>query len=94
MKVHQDDLTKLERNITPIERPFTADELSTLIEVIRNVDPTTAEVTWWYAEFCDPYRISDVPHVQIGREYFVRASGDRWVWFNDLPEDVADNLWN
>ena len=45
-----------------------------------------------YAEFCDPYRISDVPHVQIGREYFVRASGDRWIWFNDLPEDVADNL--
>ena len=46
MKVHQDDLTKLERNIRPIERPLTADELSTLIEVIRNIDPTTAEVTW------------------------------------------------
>ena len=80
----------LEKNLyelicRPIQRPFGAEELAELVAEIREMDPATAVCDWTYADFCDPYRLGDVPHVQVGREEFVKASGDRWVSFGDLP---------
>jgi hypothetical protein len=53
------------------------------------IDPATAEVYCWYARTVDPYGvISDMPEMysQIGREYFVRASGsDICVSAGDIP---------
>jgi hypothetical protein len=83
-----------ELTMRPIQRPFGAEELAELIDEIEKIDPTTAVCDWSYAEHCDPYCIGNVPHVQIGRESFVKASGDRWVWFGDLPEKTERALWN
>jgi hypothetical protein len=90
LTTHEDD--EQMRNMRPITRPFPADEFSRLIDELKTIDPANAEVNWWYAEFCDPYGVSNVPPVQVGKEYFVRA-GYRWVWFNDLPDDLRDRLW-
>jgi hypothetical protein len=53
-------------------------------EAGRNIDPTTAEVDWIYAQTLDPYGIDpDLPeeYQQVGREYFARAPGsDIWVF--------------
>ena len=87
----------LERNLhdlimRPIQRPFSAEQLAELIDEITQIDPATAVCDWTYADFCDPYGLGDVPHVQVGRENFVQASGDRWVWFGDLPQETATAL--
>ena len=89
----------LEKNLyelicRPIQRPFGAEELAELVAEIREMDPATAVCDWTYADFCDPYRLGDVPHVQVGREEFVKASGDRWVWFGDLPAETRSALYD
>jgi hypothetical protein len=67
-------------------------------EAGRNIDPTTAEVDWIYAQTLDPYGIDpDLPeeYQQVGREYFARAPGsDIWVLFDDLPEATRTALWD
>jgi hypothetical protein len=87
----------LEKNLyelimRPIQRPFSAEQLTELIKEITQIDPATAVCDWTYADFCDPYGLGDVPHVQVGREEFVKASGDRWVWFGDLPAETLTAL--
>jgi hypothetical protein len=83
-----DDLPKeladvlLEKNfyeltMRPIQRPFSAEELAALVDEIKQINPATAVVDWNYAESGDPYGLGSVPHLQFGREYFVRASSDR-----------------
>lgn len=66
-------------------------------EEAPRIDPDTAEVTWWYAETCDPYGIGwDMQEEiwRISRDYFARApESDIWVWFGDLPDEVRDRLW-
>ena len=100
-----DDLPKeladvlLEKNLykltmRPIQRPFSAEELAALVDEIKQINPATAVVDWNYAEFCDPYGLGSVPPLQVGREYFVRASSDRWVWFRDLPDEIRERLWH
>jgi hypothetical protein len=37
------------------------------------MDTAGATVDWDYAELCDPYGIGGVPHLQVEREYFVKA---------------------
>ena len=60
------------------------------------IDPSTAEVTWWYAQVLDPYGVHpDLSEdFRVGREYFARRpGGDIWVEFGDLPEKTCDALW-
>jgi hypothetical protein len=58
------------------------------------IDPATAEMTWDYADVCDPYGVNPCPgQACIGREWFVRSPGsDVWVWWGDLPEEVQNAL--
>src|SRR5262249_55508215 len=64
----------------------------------QQIDPTTAEVEWWYALTLDPYGVwENMPEEcqQVGREYFARAPGTNvWVNFGDLPKATRDTLWN
>ena len=78
----------------PIQRPFSEEELAELIAEIEQMDPATAVCDWTYAEVFDPYRFGDVPHLQIGRDEFVKASGDRWVWFGDLAAETRSALYD
>jgi hypothetical protein len=61
------------------------------------IDPSTAEVTWWYVQDMDPYGIDpDLPDQYhcISRGYFARApESDIWVCFHDLPTLSRDALW-
>ena len=57
-----------ELNMRPIRRPFSDEELAALVDEIKKIDPSTSVCDWSYAEFCDPYCLGDVPHVQVGRE--------------------------
>jgi hypothetical protein len=61
------------------------------------LDPSTAEINWWYAEGFDPYGdgLPLLPQEeQIGRRYFARAPGsDIHVCFRDLPEATRDAIW-
>ena len=63
----------------------------------RELDSDTAEVSWWWEQICDPYRVyPDFPEEldQVGRTYYARAPGsDVWVWFGDLPDATAERLW-
>jgi len=77
----------------PIQRPFDAEELAELVAEIRQMDPATAVCCWHYAEDCDPYGFGNVPHVLVGKVGFVKASGDRWVWFGDLPAEIGDRIY-
>ena len=77
----------------PIQRPFSAEQLAELVEEITQIDPATAVCDWTYADLCDPYGLGDVPHVQVGREKFVKTSGNRWVWFGDLPAETLTAFW-
>ncbi len=67
-------------------------------EAGRKIDPETADVEWFYAQTLDPYGIHpDLPeeYQQVGREYFARSpASDIWVHFSDLPDTIADALWN
>jgi hypothetical protein len=85
------DLDLLSR---PIQRPFSEEELADLVEEIRHLDPAAAVCDWNHAEFCDPYGFGDVPHLQVGREYYVQAPSGRWVWFGDLPDEIVTALNN
>ena len=81
-----------------VEAPQTTKEwLAIRREAALRIDPATAEVFWTYAQTLDPYGIDpEMPDElrQVGREYFARSPGsDVWVWFGDLPEKVADALW-
>jgi hypothetical protein len=64
----------------------------------RQVDPETAEVSWWYALTVDPYEVhSDLPEEcrQVGRQYFARSPDtDVWICFGDLPDHDREALWN
>ncbi len=66
-------------------------------EVGLRIDPEIAEVEWWYAQTLDPYGVDpDLPEEcqQVGREYFARSpESDIWVWFGDLPVEIAQKLW-
>ena len=61
------------------------------------IDPETAEVTWIYAEECDPYGVHpDLPAEWscVSRAQFARSPGsDVWVNFGDLPAATRDALW-
>ena|SRR6478672_5092872 len=61
------------------------------------IDPSTAEVTCWYAQVLDPYGVyPDLPEdcYCVGREYFARRpGGDICVVFSDLPKKTRDALW-
>jgi len=73
---------------------FSEEELT---ELIKGIDPGTAEVTWWYAQTMDPDGIDPaLPEElqQVGREYFVKSSPTgTWVWFGNLPDELKDKLW-
>jgi hypothetical protein len=61
------------------------------------IDPSTAEIEWWYAQTDDPYNdgLPLLPQEeQVGREYFARAPGsDIWVWIGHLPAATGDAIW-
>src|SRR5262249_48964834 len=61
------------------------------------IDPETAEVTWIYAEECDPYGVlPDLPAGWscVSQAQFARSPGsDVWVDFGDLPAATRDALW-
>jgi hypothetical protein len=61
------------------------------------IDPSTAEIRWWYGQILDPYGdgLPLLPEEkQVGREYFVRAPGsDIWVSIGDLPEATWPAIW-
>ena len=60
------------------------------------IDPSTAEVTWMYAQVLDPYGVyPNVPEEYdcVGRSYFARRPGSNiWVEFGDLPETTRTRL--
>jgi hypothetical protein len=64
----------------------------------RQIDPETADVTWWWGQVVDPYGVH--PEVVdecdcVGRLHFARALGsDVWIEFGDLPEKTRKALWN
>jgi hypothetical protein len=65
----------------------------------QQIDPTTAEVFWIYAQTLDPYGVwENMPEEYrcVGREYFARAPGENSVWvsFHDLPKATRDALWD
>ena len=66
-------------------------------EAGKQIDPETAEVTYWYARTLDPYGVyPDLPaeYAQVGREYFARSpDSDIWVKFYDLPDATHEALW-
>jgi hypothetical protein len=66
-------------------------------EAGEEIDPSTAEVDWAYAQTLDPYGVDpDLSEecAQVGRVYFARSpESDIWVWFGDLPNEVRESLW-
>ena len=61
----------------------------------RQIDPMTAEVTWWWAQMLDPYGLGlDIPEEGrcIGRCRFARAPGGAWVDFEHLPHETVQVL--
>jgi hypothetical protein len=71
--------------------------LATRKEAGLQIDPETAEVTWWYGQTLDPYGIEpDLPEdcQQIQRQYFACSPGsDIRVSFYDLPKASRTALW-
>ena len=61
------------------------------------LDPSTAEIEWWYIQTLDPYGdgLSLLPpEEQVGRGYFARAPGsDIHVCLRDLPDATRDAIW-
>jgi hypothetical protein len=85
-----------DRNIPPARRAaIDAYEAEAKAEAAR-IDPDTAEVTWWYADYGDPYRLYGYPPdliACVGREHFVRNSGSEiWVWEGDLPQKTLKKV--
>jgi hypothetical protein len=62
------------------------------VKVAGKLELSAEVVHWSYADFNDPYGLGNVPHVQVGREYFVRAPSGPWVWLNDLPEHLYERV--
>ena len=65
----------------------------------EHIDPATAEVTRWHADYFDPYRDGlELPDECVGgagygRQLFVRAPGsDFYVFIDDLPEARAEEV--
>jgi hypothetical protein len=61
------------------------------------LDPSTAEIEWWYIQILDPYD-DGLPLLpleeQFGRGYFARAPGsDIHVCLRDLPDATRDAIW-
>ena len=52
-------------------RPFSDAELA---ELVKAINPETADVEWWYTQVLDPYRMLDLPDecLCVGRGYFAR----------------------
>jgi hypothetical protein len=61
------------------------------------IDPETAEFTFWWGQIMDPYGIHpDLPEecYCVGRLYFARSpESDVWVSFYNLPEVTVKRLW-
>src|SRR6478735_8713371 len=94
-------LAILERRATEIQRQsgdqMTVKQwLAIRKEAALKIDPETAEVTWIYAEECDPYGVHpDLPAEWscVSRAQFARSPGsDVWVAFGDLPAATREAL--
>jgi hypothetical protein len=63
----------------------------------QNIDPETAEFTFWWTQVLDPYGVyGNLPEECdcVGRSYFACAPGSKmWVWFGDLPEETEKRVW-
>jgi hypothetical protein len=63
----------------------------------KKIDPATAEVDWTYGVCGDPYGLRSHPpeeEYNVGRIRFARNPGsDVWVAFEDLPEEVREELY-
>ena len=63
-----------------------------------SIDPSTAQIEWWYAQTLDPYGdgLPLLPGTeQIDREYFARApDSDIWVSVHDLPGATREAIRN
>jgi hypothetical protein len=64
----------------------------------KDIDPATAEITWWYGCDADPYGIRpDLPEEmqQVGRQRFARPPGGAvWICFDDLPPATIGALFD
>jgi hypothetical protein len=81
MKIDSDEYKKLED-----ERRLVGEQ----------IDPATAEVTCWHADYFDPYG-DGLEHEVVGggygRQHYVRAPGsDYYVFIDDLPESRAEEV--
>jgi hypothetical protein len=76
-------------------------EIREWLEICRqegqNIDPETAEVTFWWTQVLDPYGVyGNLPEECHcgGRSYFACAPGsEMWVCFDDLPEETVTRIW-
>ncbi len=72
---------------------FSEEELT---ELVKGIDPDTAEVHWSYTQALDPYGINPgLPEECecVGRDLFVRSLPKGiWVWVGDLPSELRDAL--
>jgi hypothetical protein len=63
------------------------------------IDPATAETTFWWADYANPYRLLDREKYDtgcVGRAEFARhpgASNTDWVSFGHLPKATRKALW-
>ena len=58
------------------------------------INPETAEVTWYYIDIRNPYGFSEFPEGEtVGRGYFACRPGGSWVSFYDLPDVTRDAFW-
>jgi hypothetical protein len=85
-----------DRNMAPERKQRIEAFLAEAKAEAQKIDAETAEVTWDWREFFDPYCIYSRPsefHFQVGREYFARNPGsDVWVHFADLPAEMRLKL--
>jgi hypothetical protein len=78
--------------IRALQRPFSEEKLAELVGEIEQMELSAEAVHWSYADFNDPYCLGNVPRVQVGREYFVRAPSGPWVWLRDLPRHLHERV--
>jgi hypothetical protein len=57
----------------------------------RLIDTETCEMTWWWANYFDPYGIELAPPGSSDLLGFVRNKGS-WVCFDDLPNEKQEAL--
>jgi hypothetical protein len=62
----------------------------------QDIDPETAEVTFWWTQAHDPYGVyGSLPEECdcVGRSYFACAPGSKmWVCVDDLPEETVTRI--